>query len=113
MPALAWRVQAADRTLVVSGDTSGRYGTLAPLARGADLLVAHHAIAEGGRGVARELHMPPSVIGSIAAQAGVKRLVLSHRMRRTRAREPETLALIGEYYEGPVALAEDLDCFAP
>jgi len=33
----------------------------------AGLLVAHHAIPQDAAGAARNLHMPPSVIGEIAA----------------------------------------------
>jgi ribonuclease BN (tRNA processing enzyme) len=59
------------------------------------------------------LHMPPSVIGRIAHEAGVKQLVLAHRMRRTLGRETETLESIKRHYTGPVAFANDLDCFTP
>jgi ribonuclease BN (tRNA processing enzyme) len=115
LPALAWRVdvrgEKAGRALVVSGDMNGDNRTLVRLAADADLLVAHHAIPEGTTGVARNLHMPPSVIGTIAADAGVKRLVLSHRMTRTLGRETESEALIREHYKGPLDFAEDGQCF--
>ena len=75
--------------------------------------MAHNAIPEGTVGVARYLHMPPSVIGRIAHDAGVKQLVLSHRMLRTLGRETETLDLIKKRYTGPVEFANDLDCFTP
>jgi ribonuclease BN (tRNA processing enzyme) len=55
--------------------------------------------------------MPPSVIGEIAAAAGVKRLVLSHRMNRTLGREADTERLIRARYQGPLAFAEDGQCF--
>lgn len=111
IPALAWRVDVGERSVVFSGDMSGRHGTLEQLARGADLLVAHNAVPEGVGGTARELHMPPSEIGRIAAAAGVGRLVLSHRMARTLGKEDETVRAVREAYEAPVAFAEDLDCF--
>ena len=41
----------------------------------ADLFIAHNAVPEGATGVERQLHMPPSVIGQIAAEAHVKNLV--------------------------------------
>jgi len=112
LPALAWRVQAGGKTVVFSGDTNGD-GGLARLAAGADLFIAHHAVLEEAQGVERQLHMPPSVIGRLAAEAKVKQLVLSHRMRRTLGREDETLALIRRQYAGPAVFANDLDCFAP
>ena len=111
VPAIAWRVTLGGRIVVFSGDTNGDNGNLERLAMGADLFVAHNAIPEGETGSARQLHMPPSVIGRIAQAAGVARIVLSHRMLRTLGRESETRAVIARLYPGPVAFAEDLDCF--
>jgi ribonuclease BN (tRNA processing enzyme) len=111
VPAVAWRVRIGDTVIVFSGDTNGAGGNLERLAAGADLFVAHNAVAEGETGAARQLHMPPSVIGRIAETAGVKRVVLSHRMLRTLGRESETRAAIAREYRGPVAFADDLDCF--
>jgi ribonuclease BN (tRNA processing enzyme) len=111
VPAIAWRVSMGGRIIVFSGDTNGDNGNLERLAKGADLLVAHNAVPEGETGAARRLHMPPSVIGRIAKTAGVGRVVLSHRMLRTLGRESETRSVIARVYPGPVAFAEDLDCF--
>jgi ribonuclease BN (tRNA processing enzyme) len=113
VPALAWRIEAGGKSIVFSGDTNGEGDHLQQLARQADLLVAHNAVPEGAGGVERQLHMPPSVIGRIAREAGVKQLVLSHRMRRTLGRETETLDSIKKNFAGPVAFANDLDCFTP
>ena len=110
VPALAWRVEIAKTVIVFSGDTSGE-GGLAGLATGADLFVAHNAVPEGATGVERSLHMPPSVIGRIAGEARVRRLVLSHRMLRTLGREDQTRAEIRKRYSGPMQFADDLDCF--
>ena len=55
--------------------------------------------------------MPPSVIGQIAQEAHVKRLVLSHRMLRTLGKEGQSLSEISKNFSGPVAFANDLDCF--
>ena len=111
VPALAWRVELAGKVLVFSGDTNGNNGNLELLAKDADVFVAHNAIPEGETGAARELHMPPSVIGRIAAAAKVKSLVLSHRMLRSLGHESETRAKIAVLYSGPIAFADDLDCF--
>jgi ribonuclease BN (tRNA processing enzyme) len=111
VPAIAWRVSIGGRSIVFSGDTNGDNGNLERLAKGVDLFVAHNAVPEGETGAARQLHMPPSVIGRIARTAGVGRVVLSHRMLRTLGRESETRAVIARVYPGPVAFAEDLDCF--
>jgi ribonuclease BN (tRNA processing enzyme) len=111
VPALAWRVELGGKVLVFSGDTNGNNGNLELLAKDADVFVAHNAIPEGETGAARELHMPPSVIGRIAAAAKVKSLVLSHRMLRSLGHESETRAKIAVLYSGPIAFADDLDCF--
>lgn len=113
VPALAWRVEIGGRSLVFSGDMSNRNDMLTGLAKQADLLVAHHAIPEQAGAVARSLHMPPSVIGQIAARAGVKQLVLSHRMNRTLGLEPDSTRLIRKDYAGPLQFADDLQCFRP
>jgi len=55
--------------------------------------------------------MPPSAIGMTAANAHVRQLVLSHRMLRTLGKENETRAEIQRRYSGPIAFANDLDCF--
>ena len=111
VPALAWLVQIGGFRIAFSGDTNGDNGNLEKLATQADILVAHNAVPEGASGVARRLHMPPSVIGKIAATAKVKRLVLSHRMLRTLDRETETLVAISRHYAGPTEFANDLDCY--
>ncbi len=111
VPALAYRVDLGGVRIAFSGDTDGNNGNLELLAAAADVLVAHNAVPEGAQGVERALHMPPSVIGRIARDAGVKRLILSHRMLRTLGREDETTAAVRQSYAGSVTFANDLDCF--
>jgi ribonuclease BN (tRNA processing enzyme) len=111
-PALAWRVEMGGKRIVFSGDTNGDGDGLTQLAMNADLFIAHNAVPEDATGVERRLHMPPSVIGTTAAHAHVKQLVLSHRMLRTLGKEDATRAEIRRSYAGPVAFANDLDCFA-
>jgi len=110
-PSLAWRVEMGGKRIVFSGDTNGDGDGLTQLAFDADLFIAHNAVREGATGVERRLHMPPSVIGTIAGNAHVKRLVLSHRMLRTLGTETETEAEIRSHFSGPIAFANDLDCF--
>ena len=111
VPALAWRVEIGGKVLVFSGDTNGEGEGLVRLAMNADLFIAHNAVPEGVVGIERRLHMPPSVIGQIAEDAKVKRLVLSHRMLRTLGNEDQTKSEIRKRYSGPLAFANDLDCF--
>jgi ribonuclease BN (tRNA processing enzyme) len=112
VPALAWRVELANRVIVFSGDTNGDDPGLVRLAQNADIFIARNAVPEGAQGLERRLHMPPSVIGQIAADAHVKMLVLSHRMLRTLGQEDQTLSQVKKRYSGLVVFANDLDCFA-
>lgn len=89
-PAFAYRFDAADRSIVISGDTA-RSDALVRLARGADVLV-HEALylPAVDRLVARvpnastlrahlvASHTSAEDCGRVAAAAGVKTLVLSH-----------------------------------
>ena len=90
VPAFAYRFDAADRSIVISGDT-GRSDNLIKLAQGADVLV-HEALYVPGvdRLVARvpnaaklkqsimSHHTTAEDAGRVAEAAGVKTLVLSH-----------------------------------
>lgn len=113
LPALAWRVNINGCSVTLSGDLSNHFHSLEKLAKYSDILVAHNAVPESAAGIARNLHMPPSEIGKIAAKAEITKLVLSHRMQRTLGTEPATLAEIRKNYKGPVLFAEDLDLIAP
>ena len=113
IPSLAWRVEIEGKKLVFSGDMNNDNDTLTSLATSANLLVAHHAVPEEVVGVARNLHMPPSIIGKIAAKAKVKQLLLSHRMNRTLGREKISTGIIRRAYKGPLFFAEDLKCLRP
>jgi ribonuclease BN (tRNA processing enzyme) len=112
VPALGWRVDIGGKSIAFSGDANGEGDSLSRLAMGADIFVAHNAVPENADRIERRLHMPPSVIGRLASDGKVKRLVLSHRMLRTLGREKETEAEIRKRYAGPLAFANDLDCFA-
>jgi ribonuclease BN (tRNA processing enzyme) len=109
--AVAWRVDMGHCSISFSGDMSNQTGNLSKLAMGSELLVAHNAIPENAQGVARNLHMPPSEIGKVAAEAKVAQLLISHRMKRTSGAQQEisTRTEIGKSYGGPVLFANDLD----
>lgn len=111
LPALAWKAEVAGKSIAFSGDMSNKNNVLATFAKNVDILVAHNAVPESAKGIARNLHMPPSVIGQIAAQAKVKQLVISHRMKRTTGNEASTSTHIRKNYKGPIEFADDLQCF--
>jgi ribonuclease BN (tRNA processing enzyme) len=110
VPALGYLVEVRGRHIAFSGDQNGDNPAFAALIKGADILVIDHAVPEMADPVARQLHARPSEIGLLAAQAGVKQLVLSHNMARSLGPLKENLALIREHYDGPIKVAEDLMC---
>jgi ribonuclease BN (tRNA processing enzyme) len=113
VPALAYRVDYAGRSIVFSGDQNGDDPQFPAFAHGADVLVMDHAVPEDARGVAANLHALPSEIATIAKQAGVKRLLLSHIMERSQRVLDQSLAIIARGYGGKVEVARDLLCLAP
>lgn len=111
VPALAWRVDIGGRSVVVTGDFNNLKNVMPEFAKGADALIATHAIAENARGTAREMYALPSQLGNIAAQAEARMLILSHRMNRTRGRESQTRGHIEERYDGYLLFANDMECW--
>jgi len=105
--AVAWRVELAGCSIVFSGDMSNQFDVLSSFASEADLLVANNAVPDNASGVALNLHMTPSAIANIAKQAKVKKLVLSHFMKRTLNIQKVTQSIIRQQYRGPIILATD------
>jgi ribonuclease BN (tRNA processing enzyme) len=111
VPALGYLVEVRGRRIAFAGDQNGDNPAFATMIKGVDILIMDHAVPEMADPVARQLHARPSEIGLLAAQAGVKQLVLSHNMARSLGPLKENLALIRQHYDGPTKVAEDLMCF--
>ena len=90
VPAFAYRFDARDRSIVISGDTAPSDNLIA-LARGADVLVHERSTRRASIGSSPASQTPPrsrqSILshhttaedaGRVAQAAGVKTLVLSH-----------------------------------
>lgn len=121
-PALAYRFDAPDRSIVISGDTA-RSEALVELARGADVLVHEALYVEAvDRLVARvpnasslkehllASHTSAEDCGRVAAAAGVSTLVLSHLVP---ADDPEVteamwIAAARKHFDGRILVGEDL-----
>ena len=104
IPALAYRVRARNATIVFSTDQTGTDPRFAEFARGADVLVMHLAIAAGATS---QLHASPGVVGRVARDARVGRLVLSHIGQFDL---DAAVAEVKQYYSGPVTVGSDLQC---
>jgi len=57
--------------------------------------------------------MKPGAIGNIAAEAKVKKLLLTHMMQRSINRQDETVNLVRKSYQGPIVFPHDLESFHP
>ena len=110
VPAVAFRVEVRDKSLVFASDQNGSKAAFADFASGASILVMHLVVPEDVSGVGRRLHAPPSVVGNIAGKAQPNKLVLSHFMARSLRELDTNVALVRGRYDGDVVLAEDLAC---
>lgn len=104
IPALAYRVQANNKAIVFSSDQNGSDPSFVEFVRGADVLVMHLAIPTGG---ASPLHASPAVVGRVARDARVGRLVLSHIGQFDL---DAAIADVKKSYTGPVTVGVDLLC---
>jgi ribonuclease BN (tRNA processing enzyme) len=110
VPALAYRVEIGSEVVVFGGDQNGDDPSFVDFARGADLLVMHHAVPEHTGRIAANLHALPSELGEIAHKAGARHLVLSHLMPRSERTLEASRALMREHFKGKITVAEDLMC---
>lgn len=103
IPALAYRVQAGQASIVFSTDQTGTNPSFIEFARGANVLVMHLATAASDS----PLHASPAVVGRVARDAGVGRLVLGHIGQFDL--EP-AIGEVKKYYAGPLTVGADLQC---
>ncbi|MHB8513207.1 MAG: MBL fold metallo-hydrolase [Actinomycetota bacterium] len=74
---LTMRIEAGGSVLCYSGDTGPNHA-LAPAAQNADLFLCESSWQDGEAGIADRIHMTAREAGSVATEAGVGRLVLTH-----------------------------------
>ena len=104
MPALAYRVETPEGSIVFSSDQNGTNPKFVDFARNANVLIMHLAIAAGATS---PLHAAPAVVGRIAADAGVGRLVVSHIGQFDL---DAAVADLKKSYTGPLTVGADLQC---
>jgi len=105
MPTLAYRVETRDGTIVFSSDQNGTNPKFVDFAKNADVLIMHLAIAAGAP--ASPLHAAPAVVGRIAQEAHVGRLVVSHLGVYDL---DAAIAELKTAYTGPLIIGADLQC---
>ena len=104
IPALAYRVETRGVSVVFSSDQNGTNPKFVDFAKGANVLIMHMAIAAGAKSA---LHAAPSVVGRIATQAGVGRLIVSHNGLFDL---DAAIAELKQSYSGPLTIGADLQC---
>lgn len=107
IPTLAYRVEAHGVSVVFGSDQTGNDPAFVDFARGADVLIMHLEIGAGGAGPAAALHATPTVVGRVARDAGVGRLIISHLGQFDL--EAAVQALQAQY-TGRLSIGMDLQC---
>jgi ribonuclease BN (tRNA processing enzyme) len=105
IPTLAYRAQTRGVSVVFSSDQNGTNPKFTEFAKGADVLVMHLAIAAGA--TASPVHATPAVVGRIAQDAGVKRLIVSHIGLFDL---DAAITELKKSYSGPLTIGADLQC---
>ena len=106
MPTLAYRVETGDGSIVFSSDQNGTDPKFVDFARNADVLIMHMQIPVGAT---NPLHAAPAVVGRIAEQAHVGRLIVGHIGLTGPALEA-AVADLKKAYTGPLTVGADLQC---
>lgn len=104
IPTLAYRVQTRDVSVVFSSDQTGTSPRFVEFAKGANVLVMHLNIAAGATS---PLHASPAVVGRVAQDAGVGRLIVSHISQFDL---DAAIAELKKFYTGPLTVGADLQC---
>ena len=126
-PALGYRVDYNGKSVVISGDSS-ETPNLHKFSKGADVLVSevmnmkveeqmeniHRALGHAGRAKIffdiRNYHLSTDEVGKLAADAGVKTLILTHLIPSTDDDDYMNLVFrdeVAKYYKGEIILAKD------
>ena len=105
MPTLAYRVKVRNISIVFSSDQMGTDPKFVDFAKGANVLIMHLAVAAGVKN--NPLHAAPDVVGRVAQEAEVGRLIVSHIGIFDL---DAALADVKKTYTGPLIVGADLQC---
>jgi len=129
----SYRIQTPDGVIVFTGDT-GPSGAIAEFAKGADVLIAEASYrdpqeldqsmeARAARSHLRPTaiksfrdhflfeHLDAAEIGQLAANEGVKAVILYHYDPKDKADQASYVREVGKVFAGPVFASDDLDRF--
>jgi ribonuclease BN (tRNA processing enzyme) len=108
--ALGYRIDAPDRSIVISGDTRSS-DAVADACNGCDVLFHEVGDRAAGPGPVymAQFHTTPSEIGAVANRAKAKLVVLYHPVLRQSP--ADAVREVMSVYHGPVMFARDLDVF--
>ena len=104
LPTLAYRVQTEGKSVVFSSDQTGTNPEFVKFAKGANVLIMHLTI---GAGAKNPVHAAPDVVGRIAQEANVGRLIVSHIGP---INLDAAIAELKKFYTGPLTIGADLQC---
>jgi ribonuclease Z len=132
VPAFGFKVTRAETSVVFSGDTV-KCASLIEASRGADVLVCEafnyelmdrriaalralkQTLPAGLLTDAKDYHIQPREVAEIAAEAGVKRVIITHLIPPIPPSNEEDLAEFGagmrDIFAGEITIASDLDRF--
>jgi ribonuclease BN (tRNA processing enzyme) len=105
LPTLAYRVETRGVSVVFSSDQNGTDPKFVDFAKNAGVLIMHLAIAADAP--PSPLHASPALVGRLARDAGVKRLVLGHIGQFDL---DAAIADVKKAYTGALTVGSDLQC---
>lgn len=103
---IGYRFEFNDKVVAISGD-SGYCSELIELSQNADIAILECAYPDSFQ---VEGHLSPGLVGKIAQQIKVKKIVLTHLYPETFNSNP--LKIIKNYYQGCMVIGKDLDQFS-
>jgi ribonuclease BN (tRNA processing enzyme) len=110
LPALAWRVEAGERSMVFSGNRAEDLANLGELARKADLLI----ITGGANGVAAlpAQAVTAPALANLANDFGVRQLAFTDH-QPAQPNSPSDKQTLLDTYRGRISFVGPMDCISP
>ncbi len=110
LPALAWRIEAGEKSVVFSGDRVENLTNLGELARKADLLIINRSSDEDTTSSKQALTAP--AFASLANDFGVRQLAFTDQ-QPPQAEGADRQTLLGTRYRGPISFVAPMECLSP